>query len=122
MHEQSRLYDELPADAGGDETKGTPVEEGPTGSGEPGEGDGGMPFEEAFSRLEHIVQRLEGGQASLEESLQLFEEGVKLARLCRNRLDRAERRIRVLVDGEEGEGERRIAAGLEAEVIGDGPR
>lgn len=79
-----------------------------------------MAFEEAFARLEHIVQRLEGGQASLEESLALFEEGVGLARLCRSRLDRAERRIRVLVDGEEGERERRTAAELEKEILGDG--
>ncbi|MCS7206467.1 MAG: exodeoxyribonuclease VII small subunit [Dehalococcoidia bacterium] len=50
-------------------------------------------FEEAFARLERIVQRLEQGDLSLEESTQLYEEGISLARLCNELLNRAELRI-----------------------------
>lgn len=58
-------------------------------------------FEEALSKLEEIVRRLESGEANLEESLKLFEEGVKLARTCSSRLDAAEGKMRRLVeDGE----------------------
>ncbi|HEY8416564.1 MAG TPA: exodeoxyribonuclease VII small subunit [Limnochordales bacterium] len=62
-----------------------------------------LSFEEALARLEQIVLRIEGGDAGLEEALRLFEEGVSLARLCRQQLDRAEARIRVLVEGAGGE-------------------
>lgn len=55
-------------------------------------------FEDAFARLEDVVSRLESGDAGLEEALALFEEGVTLARFCRAQLDRAEARIRVLVE------------------------
>ncbi len=72
-----------------------------------GHSDGGaaraLSFEEALARLEQIVSRIETGDAGLEESLRLFEEGVALARLCRAQLDRAEARIRVLVEGPGGE-------------------
>jgi len=62
-----------------------------------------MSFEQALARLEQIVSRIETGDAGLEESLRLFEEGVALARLCRAQLDRAEARIRVLLEGPGGE-------------------
>ena len=55
-------------------------------------------FEHAFARLEAVVNQLESGDAGLEEALALFEEGVKLARFCRGQLDKAEARIRVLVE------------------------
>lgn len=105
MHEQGRLYEQVPE--------------------QPEELEPQQPttFEQAFARLEQIVARLEGGEAALEDSLRLFEEGVGLARFCRAQLDRAETRIRVLVDGEEGDRERQIAAGLEDEIglgTGDG--
>ncbi|MBI2370451.1 MAG: exodeoxyribonuclease VII small subunit [Deltaproteobacteria bacterium] len=54
-------------------------------------------FEEALKRLEGIVQRLEEGKLSLEESLQAFEEGVKLSALCARRLDEVERKVEVLL-------------------------
>jgi exodeoxyribonuclease VII small subunit len=54
-------------------------------------------FEDALLRLEEIVQRLETGEASLEESLTLFEEGIKLARLCSGQLDGAEGKLRILL-------------------------
>jgi len=59
-------------------------------------------FEEAFSKLEEIVRKLESGNTSLEESLKAFEEGVRLSRICSERLDEAERRVEILVDGEKG--------------------
>ena len=59
-------------------------------------------FEKALNRLSAIVSRLEKGDLPLEESLQLFEEGVKLSRYCSDRLEEAERRIDVLVKGKGG--------------------
>ena len=50
-------------------------------------------FEAAIARLGKIVERLEGGDLPLEESLALFEEGVRLSRSAQARLDRAERRL-----------------------------
>lgn len=57
-------------------------------------------FEEALSKLEEIVRKLESGSLSLEESLKAFEEGVRLSRVCSERLDEAQRRVEILVDGE----------------------
>jgi exodeoxyribonuclease VII small subunit len=59
-------------------------------------------FEEAYAKLEAIVRKLEAGEAQLEESLRLFEEGVALTRLCTSLLERAEARISMLVAGEGG--------------------
>ena len=59
-------------------------------------------FEKALNRMSAIVSRLEKGDLPLEESLQLFEEGVKLSRYCSDRLEEAERRIEVLVKGKGG--------------------
>jgi len=53
-------------------------------------------FEEALSRLEALVARLEAGELPLEEALAAFEEGVRLARLCAGRLEDAERRVHLL--------------------------
>jgi exodeoxyribonuclease VII small subunit len=54
-------------------------------------------FEDAIIRLTQIVERLEEGALTLEESLALFEEGVKLSRLSQERLDRAQRRVEKLL-------------------------
>lgn len=59
-------------------------------------------FEEAMARLEQIVRALEGGNVPLDESLTLYEEGVKLVKLCSSRLENAEKRIKILVDGGNG--------------------
>ncbi len=59
-------------------------------------------FEEALQELENIVQRLEDGNLSLDESLALFEEGIKLSRLCAQRLDEAEKKIELLMKDENG--------------------
>jgi exodeoxyribonuclease VII small subunit len=67
--------------------------------GKPGE----RSYEEAIARLEEIVQRLETGDLSLEESLTLFEEGIGLARHCSGKLDAAEGKLEILLgfDGNE---------------------
>ena len=59
-------------------------------------------FESALQRLEQIVDQLEAGNLSLEESLQVFEEGVGLARRCGKYLDEAEKRIELLTRDESG--------------------
>jgi len=60
-------------------------------------------FESALGELELIVQQLEHGDLDLEESLKLFEKGVKLSRECRDRLAKAERRIEILLKDANGE-------------------
>ncbi len=54
-------------------------------------------FETAMARLEEIVNDLEKGDIPLDQSLKLFEEGVKLARLCQTRLREAERKVEILL-------------------------
>ena len=54
-------------------------------------------FEEVVSRLEDVVKRLEGGELPLEQSLAIFEEGVKLSREGAERLDAAEKRVEELL-------------------------
>ena len=51
-----------------------------------------LTFEQAMSRLEQIVVKLESGKCSLDESIALFEEGTKLTGFCRQSLDTAEQR------------------------------
>lgn len=55
-----------------------------------------MGLEEALDDLEQIVEELEDGKKSLEESLDLYEKGTKLVRLCQARLESAEQRIESL--------------------------
>ncbi len=59
-------------------------------------------FESSLAELEKIVGQLENGELPLEESLKLFESGVKLSRECRERLSDAERRIEVLMKDGDG--------------------
>lgn len=59
-------------------------------------------FETQLAALEQIVRELERGELPLEESLQLFEDGVRLARECQERLNKAERRIEILMRDEAG--------------------
>ncbi len=56
-----------------------------------------LSFEEGYERLEEIIRQLEEGQLSLEESLALYEEGVRLARHCEHTLDAAELRVTQLL-------------------------
>lgn len=59
-------------------------------------------FEEQLTALEKVVERLERGELSLDESVRLFEEGVKLSNACKKELEAAEGKIQVLV--EQGDG------------------
>jgi exodeoxyribonuclease VII small subunit len=54
-------------------------------------------YEEQLTALESVVERLERGELSLDESVRLFEEGVKLSNACKKELEAAEGRIQVLV-------------------------
>jgi exodeoxyribonuclease VII small subunit len=56
-------------------------------------------FEEKLTSLEAVVERLERGDLSLDESVKLFEEGVKLSNACKQELEQAEGRIQLLVEG-----------------------
>jgi exodeoxyribonuclease VII small subunit len=60
-------------------------------------------YEEIVSRLGQIVERLEGGGLSLEEAIAAFEQGIQLARAGASRLDAAERRVEVLLEGDKTE-------------------
>jgi exodeoxyribonuclease VII small subunit len=56
-----------------------------------------MDFEKRLGRLEEIVEKMETGELSLEDSLKLFEEGVKLSRECTSQLSEAEQKVKVLL-------------------------
>jgi exodeoxyribonuclease VII small subunit len=69
-------------------------------------------FEEQLTALEAVVERLERGELTLDESVRLFEEGVKLSNACKKELESAEGRIQVLVE----HGSREVVAELEVVV------
>ncbi|MGE5593192.1 MAG: exodeoxyribonuclease VII small subunit [Betaproteobacteria bacterium] len=60
-------------------------------------------FEKAMEELEETVSQLEAGELTLEESLEAFEKGMSLVRMCRRKLDEAETRIAKLVETKGGE-------------------
>lgn len=62
-----------------------------------------MTFEKALAELENIVSQMEKGGLSLSESLALFEKGVKLARFLREELEKAEKKVEILLKNEKGE-------------------
>ncbi len=57
-------------------------------------------FERALDELEKLVERMEEGELSLEESLKLYERGIELSKACQKALDAAEKRIRILSEGD----------------------
>ncbi len=59
-------------------------------------------FETTFKRLNEIVNMLESGSSSLEQSLQLFEEGMQLITVSRSQLSAAEERVKTLIRTEDG--------------------
>ncbi|GAB7386836.1 hypothetical protein BSNK01_06720 [Bacillaceae bacterium] len=61
-----------------------------------------LSFEEALQRLEEIVDRLEDGEIPLEEAIDIFQEGMELSKLCRDKLGKIEQKIEMLLerDGE----------------------
>ena len=62
-------------------------------------------FEEAMTKLEKIVEELEQGDFSLEDSMKKFEEGLELGNVCKHMLDQAEQKVKVLIENAEGERE-----------------
>jgi exodeoxyribonuclease VII small subunit len=60
-------------------------------------------FEKAFQQLEQIVQRLEGEELPLDESLRLFEEGIGLSRFCHQRLEEVEKKIELILADAKGQ-------------------
>lgn len=60
-------------------------------------------FEEALSRLEKIVSHLESGKTSLEDSLNLFEEGIGLSRQCHEKLKEAQKKVDILMESAKGD-------------------
>jgi len=64
-----------------------------------------LTFEQAMARLEALVAEIEEGKVSLEASIEKYADGIKLIRLCRSILDRAEEKIQVLGQGEDGRAE-----------------
>ncbi len=58
-----------------------------------------LSFEEALSRLETVVRKLEDGRMPLEGALELFAEGIQLSKICNKHLEDAEQRISILVTG-----------------------
>ncbi len=60
-------------------------------------------FEKAFQQLEKIVKRLEGEELSLDESLRLFEEGIRLSRFCHQKLEQVEKKIELILSDAQGQ-------------------
>jgi len=59
-------------------------------------------FEDALARLETIVTELERGDLPLNDSLKMFEEGIKLSKTCLKMLDDAERKVEIMVQDKDG--------------------
>jgi exodeoxyribonuclease VII small subunit len=59
-------------------------------------------FEDTFKKLEAIVNKLEGGDLPLEDSVKLFEEGMRLSHLCSEKLAEIQKRVEILFKSEEG--------------------
>lgn len=72
-------------------------------------------FEQILARLEHVVERLESGELPLEESLAIFEEGIRLSRIGQKRLDDAERRVEELLGEGDSTRTRPLALGKRAQ-------
>lgn len=62
-----------------------------------------LKFEKAMTRLENIVDELERGDLDIDKSLEIFEEGIKMSRLCSKKLNEAEAKIEKLTKDKKGE-------------------
>ena len=62
-----------------------------------------LKFEQALKRLEQIVEEMESGEVLLDDLLKKYEEGVKLAQFCQNKLTEAQQRIEILAKNKSGE-------------------
>lgn len=72
-----------------------------------------LKFEAAIADLEQVVEQLESGDLSLEDSLAAFEKGVGLVRYCNQKLSEVEKRVELLVKDKEGH--------LQLKAFGNGP-
>lgn len=79
----------------------------------------GVKFEQAMARLEAIVGELEKGELPLDESLRIFEEGIRLSKNCLKVLEEAERKVEVLV--QEKNGKKQLRAFSPDDHEGDEP-
>ncbi|HPM42863.1 MAG TPA: exodeoxyribonuclease VII small subunit [Candidatus Omnitrophota bacterium] len=61
-----------------------------------------MKFEEAIKKLEKIVQELEDGDLPLDESLERYEEGIRLSKVCAKKLETAKKKVEILLKSEDG--------------------
>jgi exodeoxyribonuclease VII small subunit len=68
------------------------------------------PFEQSLVKLENLVEKMEAGDLTLEDSLKTFEEGIRLTRECQQALSHAEQKVKMLVE-ENGQLESRNLAG-----------
>ncbi len=59
-------------------------------------------FESNLKQLEEIVAKLEAGEMTLEQALELFEQGVKISRFCNAKLEEAERKVEILIKTADG--------------------
>tara|TARA_B100001105_G_scaffold146132_1_gene117055 strand:+ start:570 stop:815 length:246 start_codon:yes stop_codon:yes gene_type:complete len=64
---------------------------------------GQIKFEKAMQRLEQIVEDLEKGELDIDKSLEIFEEGIKMSRVCSKKLNEAEAKIEKLTQSQKGE-------------------
>ena len=60
-------------------------------------------FEDALSRLETLVEKMESGEGTLEQSLDWFEEGMRLIESCRQELESAEQKVKELIKNSKGD-------------------
>ena len=60
-------------------------------------------FEKAFAELEQIVKRLESEELPLDESLELFEKGIRLSRFCNQKLEEVEKKIELILADSKGQ-------------------
>ncbi len=60
-------------------------------------------FEKAMNRIEQIVEELEKGELDIDKSLEIFEEGIKMSRVCSKKLNEAEQKIEKLTKNQKGE-------------------
>lgn len=61
-----------------------------------------MKFEDALKKLEKLVEDLEGGDLSLDDALEKYEEGIKLSKLCAKKLELAKKKVEILLRSEDG--------------------
>jgi exodeoxyribonuclease VII small subunit len=69
------------------------------------------PFEQSLVKLENLVEKMEAGDLTLEDSLKTFEEGIRLTRECQQALSQAEQKVKMLIE-ENGQLESRDLAAL----------